>query len=59
MGTRKQEEVYLQEYQGHLDSEQGIRQFIEAVDNEMRLHSALGYRPPAEYEHLWAASQRQ
>jgi putative transposase len=55
MRTLKQEEVYLQEYEGYADSEQAIGQFIEAVYNEKRLHSALGYRPPVEFEQLWAA----
>lgn len=59
MRTLKQEEVYLQEYQGYLDSEQSIGRFIEAVYNETRLHSALGYRPPVEFEHLWATGQLQ
>lgn len=54
MRTLKQEEVYLQEYEGYLDSEEGIGHFIEAVYNEKRLHSALGYRPPSEFEQLCA-----
>ena len=54
MRTLKQEEVYLDEYDGYPDSEQGIGHFIEAVYNQKRLHSALGYRPPAEFEQLCA-----
>lgn len=54
MRTLKQEEVYLQEYAGYGDSEDGIGHFIEAVYNEKRLHSALGYRPPSEFEQLCA-----
>jgi putative transposase len=54
MRTLKQEEVYLHEYDGYLDSEEGIGHFIEAVYNQKRLHSALGYRPPAEFEQLCA-----
>jgi transposase InsO family protein len=54
MRTLKQEEVYLQEYEGYPESEEGIGQFIEAVYNQKRLHSALGYRPPAEFEQLCA-----
>jgi len=28
-----------------------IRQFLEKVYNQQRLHSALGYRPSLEFEH--------
>jgi putative transposase len=59
MRTLKQEEVYLQEYEGYADSEQAIGHFIEAVYNQKRLHSALGYRPPVEFEQLWAAGHLQ
>lgn len=59
MRTLKQEEVYLQEYEGYADSERAIGEFIEAVYNRKRLHSALGYRPPVEFEQLWAAGHLQ
>lgn len=54
MRTLKQEEVYLQDYEGYEEIEAGIGHFIEAVYNEKRLHSALGYRPPSEFEQLFA-----
>jgi transposase InsO family protein len=53
--TLKEEEVYLHEYETYAESEQSIGQFIEAVYNEKRLHSSLGYRPPTEFEQLYAS----
>jgi transposase InsO family protein len=48
--TLKQEEVYLKEYYSFTDAEQNLTTFIEKVYNEKRLHSSLGYLPPAEFE---------
>jgi putative transposase len=48
--TLKQEEVYLKEYHSFADAEQNLTMFIEKVYNEKRLHSSLGYVPPAEFE---------
>jgi len=48
--TLKQEEVYLKEYDSFTDAEQNLAVFIEQVYNEKRLHSSLGYLPPAEFE---------
>ena len=46
----KYEEVYRQEYRDLAEVLASIGCFIERVYNERRLHSALGYRPPAEFE---------
>ena len=48
--TLKYEEVYRTEYRDLGDAYASIGEFIERVYNEKRLHSALGYVPPAEFE---------
>jgi putative transposase len=50
MKTLKQDEVYRNEYRDFNDVLSGIGQFLEVVYNKLRLHSALGYQPPAEFE---------
>jgi len=50
MKTLKYEEVYRQEYRDLAEARASIQQFIEKIYNGKRLHSALGYRPPAEFE---------
>lgn len=54
--TLKREEVYLKDYQTFAEAEANLGQFIEAVYNTKRLHSSLGYRPPAEFEAAYAHS---
>jgi transposase InsO family protein len=50
MKTLKYEEVYRQEYRDLAEARASIERFIEKVYNQRRLHSALGYRPPVEFE---------
>ncbi len=57
--TLKQEEVYLWEYESFSDVIDRIPYFIEDVYNKKRLHSSLGYRPPEEYERLFAKNDSQ
>lgn len=48
--TLKYEEVYINEYTSLLDARSNIGRFIDIVYNHKRLHSSLGYLPPAEFE---------
>lgn len=48
--TLKTEEVYLNDYRSFQEAEANLEHFIEVVYNHKRLHSSLGYRPPAEFE---------
>lgn len=50
MKTLKYEEVYRNEYRDFQEAYASIREFLERVYNQKRLHSALGYLPPAEFE---------
>lgn len=52
MRTIKYEEVHLTQYETLIQARASIRRFIEDVYNRKRLHSALGYRPPVEFEQL-------
>lgn len=48
--TLKYEEVYRTEYHNLEEARTSIQEFVEKVYNKERLHSALGYRPPLEFE---------
>src|SRR5260370_3172338 len=50
MKTLKREEVHANEYRDLDDLRSNIQEFIEQYYNRLRLHSALGYRPPEEFE---------
>jgi len=58
MKTLKAEEVYRQEYRDLVEARASLAQFIDEVYNQKRLHSALGYRPPVEFEQVVACSRR-
>ena len=57
MKTLKHEEVYLWDYRTVEDVKERIPYFLEEVYNQKRLHSALGYCPPNEFEEQWEAQQ--
>lgn len=50
MKTLKYEEVYRAEYRDLAEAKASIQEFLEKIYNRKRLHSALGYRPPREFE---------
>jgi transposase InsO family protein len=50
MKTLKQEEVDGRDYRNLSQARDAIGAFIEGVYNRRRLHSALAYRPPVEFE---------
>ena len=50
MKTLKHEEVHLAHYRDVADVQRRLPRFIDDVYNGQRLHSALGYLPPNEFE---------
>src|SRR6202140_4454841 len=50
LNTLKREEIYANEYRDLDHLRTNIEAFIEQYYNRCRLHSALGYRPPEEFE---------
>jgi putative transposase len=50
--TLKREEIHANDYRDLEDLARRIEKFIEHYYNRCRLHSALGYRSPEEYEKL-------
>jgi putative transposase len=56
MKTLKYEEVYLWDYQSLEDVKHRIPYFLQEVYNQKRLHSALGYVSPQDFEQAELAS---
>jgi len=59
MKTLKYEEVLRSEYRDMAEARASIPEFLEKVYNQERLHSALGYLPPAEFEAQLAAQNKE
>ena len=65
MKTLKYEEVLRTEYRDLAEARASIPEFLEKIYNQKRLHSALGYLPPVEFEahlkaeNMEAAARRQ
>jgi putative transposase len=57
MKSLKYEEVYRNEYRDLSEARTSIYEFLDKVYNRRRLHSALGYVPPAEFEAKLALQQ--
>ena len=55
--TLKAEEVYCNEYETLEQAQADSGHFLEFVYNAKRLHSALGYQPPQEFEAACAAER--
>ncbi len=59
MKTLKYEEVHRNEYRDLAEARCEIGAFLDKVYNQKRLHSALGYMPPAEFEANLAAQKKE
>jgi putative transposase len=57
MRTLKREEIYAGDYRDLEDLRARIEDFIEQYYNQKRLHSALGYRSPEEFEAAQSGDQ--
>jgi putative transposase len=50
MKTLKLEEIHANEYRGIDDLRKNVSKFVDVYYNTQRLHSALGYRTPEQFE---------
>jgi len=50
MKTLKQEEIYCNQYRDWMDLSTHLEEFIDQYYNRLRLHSALGYKTPEDFE---------
>ncbi|MCZ7572836.1 MAG: hypothetical protein M5U01_30145 [Ardenticatenaceae bacterium] len=47
----------MSDYTSFQDAYRPIGRFLDAVDSRKRIHSALGYLTPAEFQQQWLVSQ--
>jgi len=57
--TLKAEEVSLRQYQNLEQARRSIGHFLDEVYNQRRLHSVLGYLPPAQFERDWQEQNKK
>lgn len=57
--TLNYEEVHRNEYRDLNEARSTIRIFLEKIYNQKRLHSAIGYMPPAEFEANLVIQQKE
>ena len=57
MRTIKEEEVSLSDYHDFADAHSQLARFLDDVYNVKRIHSALGYLTPREFEEQWRTSR--
>lgn len=53
MRSIKEDEIYLADYRTFAEAYTQLRHFVEDVYQTKRIHSALGYLTPAEFEAVW------
>jgi putative transposase len=59
MRTIKEEEVDLSDYEDYTDALSQLRRFLNDVYMHKRIHSALGYLTPVEFEERWRREHEQ